>query len=292
MAWLSRILAPVDFSPRCRGAIQYAETLSCHFHSELILLHVLEPPVALYAAPEALAYSTAGDLTAERLDQRKIELGAYPGGQCPDISVTREVVEGDPARQIVDYARDHDVDLIVMATHGYGPFRRFLLGSVTAKTLHDAGCPVWTGPHLEDAPSYETIGFRRILCAIDLAISSNAVLKWAGRFAQDYGAELAIVHILPESLVQWGGVYFDPEWRTQAAADARDQVAQLQEEINVAGEVLIEIGDAPVAVSDVVLRRKADLLVIGRGRESGLLGRLRANAYAILRESPCPVVTI
>jgi nucleotide-binding universal stress UspA family protein len=292
MAWLSRILAPVAFSPRCRGATQYAEALACHFHSELILLHVVAPPVALCAAPEAMAYSTAAELTAERVEQRKIELGTYSGGQCTDIPLTQEVVEGDPAREIVDYARDREVDLIVMATHGYGPFRRFLLGSVTAKVLHDAGCPVWTGPHLEDAPSYETIGFRSIVCAIDLAKGSGAVLEWAGRFAREYGAELAIVHVLPESLVQWGGVYFDPEWRSQAAATARGQIVRLQEELQTAGEVLIEIGDAPVEVSDVASRRKADLLVIGRGRESGLLGRLRANAYAILRESPCPVVTI
>ena len=92
--------------------------------------------------------------------------------------------------------------------------------------------------------------------------------------------------------MQWGGLYFDPEWRSQAAAAARDQIVRLQEELHTAGEVLIEIGDAPVVVSDVASRRKADLLVIGSGRESGLLGRLRANAYAILRESPCPVVTI
>ena len=292
MAWLSRILAPVAFSARCRGATQYAETLSCHFHAELILLHVVAPPPALYAAPEAMAYSTAAELTAERLEQRKIELGTYLGGQCPDIPLTREVVEGDPAEKIVGYARSHDVDLIVMATHGYGPFRRFLLGSVTAKVLHDAGCPVWTGPHLEEAPNYQTIGFRSIVCAVDLAKGSRAILEWAGRFAREYGAELAIVHVLPESLVQWGGLYFDPEWRSQAAAAARDQIVRLQEELHTAGEVLIEIGDAPVVVSDVASRRKADLLVIGRGRESGLLGRLRANAYAILRESPCPVVTI
>jgi nucleotide-binding universal stress UspA family protein len=292
MAWLSRILAPVDFSPRCRGAIEYAETLSCHFHSELILLHVVAPPLTVYAAPEVMEHSTAGGLTAERLEQTKIELRACLGVQCPDILLTQEVVDGDPARQIVRYARDHDVDMIVMATHGYGPFRRFLLGSVTAKALHDAACPVWTGPHLEEAASYQAIGFRRIVCAIDLAKGSRAVLEWAGRFAGEYGAELAIVHVLPESLVQWGGVYFDPEWRLQAAAAARDQVARLQEELRVAGEVLIEIGDAPVAVSDVASRRGADLLVIGRGRDSGLVGRLRANAYAILRESPCPVVTI
>jgi len=45
-------------------------------------------------------------------------------------------------------------------------------------------------------------------------------------------------------------------------------------------------------VADVAASRRADLLVIGRGAESGLVGRLRANAYAILRESPCPVATI
>jgi hypothetical protein len=64
------------------------------------------------------------------------------------------------------------------------------------------------------------------------------------------------------------------------------------QELKVAGEVVIESGYAPVVVSKVALWLRADLLVIGRGRESVLLGRLRANAYAIVRESPCPVVTI
>ncbi len=292
MAWLSKILAPVAFSPRCRGAVQYAEALACHFHSGLILLHVVPPPVALYAAPEAMVYSTAADLTAENLEQRKVELGTYLEGQCPGIPLTRDVVEGDPARQIVDYAQEHNVDLIVMATHGYGPFRRFLLGSVTAKVLHDAACPVWTGPHLEQAPNYEAIGFRRIVCAIDLARDRWTVLEWAGRFAREYGAELVVVHVLPESLIQLGGVYFDPEWRTQAATAARDHISRLQEDLHLAGEVVVEIGDVPLVVSDIASRRAADLLVIGRGRDAGLLGRLRANAYAILRESPCPVVTI
>jgi nucleotide-binding universal stress UspA family protein len=118
------------------------------------------------------------------------------------------------------------------------------------------------------------------------------VLEWAGRFAREFGAELAIVHVLPESLIQLGGVTFDPEWRSQAASAARDHISRLQEDLHIAGEVLIEIGDVPLAVSDVASRRAADLLVIGRGRDAGLLGRLRANAYAILRESPCPVVTI
>jgi len=292
MAWLSKILAPVAFSPRCRGAVQYAEALACHFHAELVLLHVAPTPMAPYTPAEAMAYATTSELSAERLEERQAELATYLGGLCSDIPVAREVMEGDPAGRIVDHARGHAVDMIVMATHGYGPFRRFLLGSVTAKVLHDVACPVWTGPHMENAPAYQTIGFRKVVCAIDLAQDSGAVLQWGKRFAREFGAEFTVVHVLPESLVQLGGVYFDPDWRNLAVTTARDQIVRLQEKLQTPGEVVIEFGDVPVAVSDVAARLRADLLVIGRGRDAGILGRLRANAYAILRESPCPVVTI
>ena len=292
MAWLSKILTPVAFSPRCRGAVQYAEALACHFHSELTLLHVVPPPMAPYTPAEAMAYATSAELTAERLEQKRIELGTYLGNLCPGLPLSQAVVDGDPAAQIVDYARQHETDLIVMATHGYGPFRRFLLGSVTAKVLHDAGFPVWTGPHMEQAPGYEAINFRRVVCAVDLAEGSREVLEWAGRFAREFSAELALVHVLSGALIQSGGIYFDPAWRNQAAAAVRDQVCRLLEELRIPAEVTIEFGDVPVVVSDVADRSKADLLVIGRGRDSGMLGRLRANAYAILRESPCPVLTI
>jgi nucleotide-binding universal stress UspA family protein len=56
--------------------------------------------------------------------------------------------------------------------------------------------------------------------------------------------------------------------------------------------VSVEIGDVPEAVTTAAHALKADLLVIGRGRLTGVLGRLRTNAYAILRESHCPVAAI
>jgi nucleotide-binding universal stress UspA family protein len=292
MAWLSRILAPVAFSPRCRGAVQYAETLACNFRSELILLHVVPPPSGIFSSPEVPAYSAVMELTEERLEQSKNDLKGYLDGQHLNVPVSCEVLIGDPAHAIVECARQRGAELIVMATHGYGPFRRFLLGSVTAKVLHDAACPVWTGPHLEDAPGYQRIGFHRIVCAIDLAAGSWAVLEWAGRFARKFGAELDVVHVLPHTLIQLGGVYFDVAWRAQAAEVAREQICRIQRDTGTAGEVLIEIGEAPAAVREMAADRKADLLVIGRGRDSGLVGRLRANAYAILRESPCPVVAV
>ena len=292
MAWLSRILAPVAFSPRCRGAIEYAETLARDFHSEVVLLHVVSPPVGIFQSPEVPAYSTVRELTEERLEQARTALAGYLNDPRLDIPVARELLIGDPARAIVDCARDCASDLIVMATHGYGPFRRFLLGSVTAKVLHDACCPVWTGPHLEQTPERQRVDFRRILCAIDLDGGSRAVLEWGWRFARWFGAEVVVVHVLPHTLVQLGGVYFDAAWREHAAEVAHQQICRLQQEVGMAAEELIEIGEPPSAIRDLAAERKADLLVIGRGRDNGLAGRLRANAYAILRESPCPVVTV
>jgi hypothetical protein len=95
------------------------------------------------------------------------------------MEAKRVVLEGDPARQIVDYAHEEKVDLIVMPTHGYGPFRQFILGSITAKVLHDADCPVWTGVHLEEAPQVTEPHRSGISCARSIWVR-RAATRWSG----------------------------------------------------------------------------------------------------------------
>jgi len=289
MRMFPRILAPIAFSARCEGAVQYAEALACHCHSELILLHVVAP-IQSYAFPDAMA--VAPELMEEAVVQAKTQLDRFPAEGLTGVSVKREVREGDPAREIVHYAMENHVDLIVMPTHGYGPFRRFLLGSVTAKVLHDAHCPVWTGPHMETAPPYPSIGFQEILCAIDLGPHSRTILQWAGDFAREYGAELSVMHAIPGSNISLGGIYFDPEWSNRVRSEAQDRIASLLEDAGLHGRIEVLAGDAPTAVRTTAEHTGANLLVIGRGGDHGLIGRLRANAYGILRESPCPVAAI
>ena len=285
---MSKILAPVAFSARCEGAVHYAEALACHFHSELVLLHVVAP-IPTYWAPDAVVMSP--EVSDEAIEQSKTELNRFAADELKGIKVTRVVAEGDPAQEIVEYAYKGNFDLIVMPTHGYGPFRRFLLGSVTAKVLHDAGCPVWTGPHMEGAPDYPRISFRRVLCAIDLGPHSASILDWAAKFAREYGADLDIVHAIPTSTVSVGGFYFDPEWRVQVENEARDRIAYLRQDLGIKGEVRVETGEVATAVRAVAEHSHADLVVVGR-THGGVLGRLRANAYAIIRDSPCPVTAV
>ena len=81
-----------------------------------------------------------------------------------------------------------------MGTHGYGAFYRFLLGSVTAKVLHESQCPVWTGAHLEEAPACEpSIG--HILYSVDLSDHCRHAASLAAEFATAVDAKLTLVHI-------------------------------------------------------------------------------------------------
>ncbi|HTS61907.1 MAG TPA: universal stress protein [Candidatus Acidoferrales bacterium] len=292
MVKLSRILVPVEFSPRCAGAVQYAEALAGHFHSEIVLLHVVIPPMASFSSLEAMAYSSASDLARELFTVRTNDLAAVPCAVPNGSAVRRVVLEGDPARVIAEYAKSEHCDLIVMPTHGYGPFRRFLLGSVTAKVLHDSVCPVCTGPHMEHAPDYSDIRFRHVACAIDLGLHSREVLCWAARFAHDFRARITVLHAIPSSATRMGGFYFDPDWAIQLTKAARERIQYLMQELGIAGEVRIQSGETPVAVRSEAEEVKADLLVIGRGSSPRAHGHLPTNSYAIVRESPCPVVSI
>ncbi|MEO8369295.1 MAG: universal stress protein [Candidatus Solibacter sp.] len=292
MPRLNRLLVPVEFSPRCRGAVQYAEALASHFHCEIVLLHVVIPPLANFSSFEAMAYTSAADLAREIAAQRTLQLDDFPCSVPADCSIRRLVLEGDPTQTIVDFAEREKCNLIVMPTRGYGPFRRFLLGSVTAKVLHDAICPVWTGPHMEAAPSFSTMHFHNIACAIDLGLHSREVICWAAGFAAEFDAHLTLIHAIPASATRLGGFYFDPDWRTQLTRTAMERISSMRDDMGVEASVAIEAGQTPVVVASAVETLKADLLVIGRGSTPRAHGHLPTNAYAIVRESLCPVVTV
>ena len=92
------------------------------------------------------------------------------------MTVDTVVCQGDPAAVITEFAETHDVGLVMMPTHGYGRFRSLLLGSVTAKVLHDAKCPVLTDAHTEDPLLWSGRPIESIVCAVDLAPESVGLI--------------------------------------------------------------------------------------------------------------------
>jgi nucleotide-binding universal stress UspA family protein len=289
---VSTILAPVEFSERCQGAARYAGSLAGHFHAELVLLHVVAPPESAYNWAEGLAISTVEDFHAGMMARRQVDLDHFLEEELKSVPVRRLLVEGDPALTIESVAAEQKADWIVMPTHGYGPFRRFLLGSVTAKVLHDVACPVWTGPHLPDAPPEASLHRRPMACAVDLGPNSRDLIRWAAAMAAEFESELTLVHAIGEPIGRTGGFYFDTDFQLQLANDARTRVASLLTELKLEAKVHIEFGPVAQAIHRAALALNAGLVVVGRHHGAGLMGRLRTHAYGIVREAPCPVVSL
>ena len=287
MATISKILAPVDFSERSAAEIDCAQAVAAHFRSKLVLLHVVTPSQMEIGAMES-GLSVVTGLYRARVEQAGYDLDAISLPDLTPESVRRVVATGEPADAIVEWAHKEAVDLIIMPTRGYGAFRRFILGSNTAKILHDADCPVWTGIHVEQAPARELSPFGHILCAVDLGGQSSKALWWAAMVARETGAHLTLMHAMPAC----------PEATAEAAqfsepfGAAQRELERLDSFVHAGAEIVIEPGEPVDAIRAVAERLHATLLVIGRGSAAGVYGRLRTNAYAIIRQSPIPVVSI
>ena len=287
---ISKIVLPIDFSLGSRGSGFCARTLACRFKSQLTLLHVL-PMNDLFAGGVEMPGTIGTDWMEDRREAAKRQLDEFMKEEFGSMPVERVLLDGEAAAAIVRYAHEHHSDLIVMPTHGYGPFRRFILGSVTAKVLHDADCAVFTGAHLEDSQAPRPVFFRKILCAVDLGAQTEATLRWASNFAREFNAELKLVHILPP-LDPGEARYFDGRWHTELRHNAEERIADLLEDTGVEAPAIIEHGDVAKTVREIAAKEQANLVVIGRHVTRGIAGHLRAHAYAITREGPCPVVSV
>ena len=145
MLSIQRILFPVVFTDPSRHVVRQAAWLARRFHAEMVLLHVVTPlsyPAGILESGDEI---TVRDLHARIIQRAEQDLDQAFRSDLAGIATTRVLLRGDPAHEIVKTARDRNIDLIVMPTHGHGAFFRFLLGSVTAKVLHESHCPVWTG---------------------------------------------------------------------------------------------------------------------------------------------------
>jgi len=287
---LAKILLPVDFSERSIAAANYAHALAMPCASEVIMVHVVRPLDYAMGGGE-LTGAVGSEWYATRLEDWRSQLDKFQVKEFEGLPVRRIVLEGSPAEEIVELAKQEKCSLIVMPTHGYGPFRRFLIGSVTSRVLHDTDCPVFTGTHLTESPAPERLTIRRLLCAVDFGPQAEAMLHWASQFAQGYGASLHLVHALP-SLSSGEARYLDEEIQISIARQARAQAQKLLGHLQLDGEVIMEHGDPAQVVHDAAKRIGADLVIIGRHVSQGILGRLRTHAYAIVRESPVPVISI
>ena len=132
---MEKILVPVDGSEQSHKAIAFAVDLATQYHATIYLLHVFK----LTIIPEGLGEYVVSDRVQLRALGDKIIAGAEDEVKGHGIErIETAVVEGDPAERIIDYAKEHEVDIIVIGSRGLGTFKGLLLGSVSNKVSHKA----------------------------------------------------------------------------------------------------------------------------------------------------------
>lgn len=142
MIRLKKILCPTDFSEHSRSSLLYACELATKFQAELHLLHILQDLVTI--VPEAgMSFVPPGDYMEQMQISATQALEKVPGEGFSGATV-RAVRTGAPFVEIVRYAREQQIDLIVISTHGRSGLAHVLLGSVAEKVVRKAPCPVLT----------------------------------------------------------------------------------------------------------------------------------------------------
>lgn len=288
MPVIEKILFPVDFSHSCVAMAGYVKRSEVLCEAAVSLVHVVDP--ASYSGLELYTRSPF-EVEEEHLAVGRERLASFLAKEFPAAEYPRILVAGDPAAQIAQVAREGKFDLIVMPTHA-GYFRQMLLGSTAAKVLDSADCPVLTSRHAETiAP--RPLDHREWLCAIGLTANSARVLRFAKEAAAVAHSHLRIIHA-----VQAGEkglpVQLDLEEQIQSVErqQAAERIASLQRSVGLDVPFRIAAGSVKEALLDAARQSDADVLIIGRNPHSGASGRLRDLTYAVVRDSPFPVVSV
>jgi nucleotide-binding universal stress UspA family protein len=283
---LTKILVTTDFSPESDRALDYALALARRYDARIYLAHVLAPEPFMYAEP-ALAEAT----------YEKVRQGAEQG--MADILVSgklrgvpHEVLleEGNVWPVIEKMIAEHEIDLVVTATHGRGKVQKVLIGSVAEAIFRQADCAVMTvGPRVKDEPARE-VELKNILFATDFGHGAEKAAAHAFSLAQEHGAKLTMLHVIQEATA-----FTEESVRQQRESN----IANLQKLVPEGAEnwcrpvFRATFGEAVEEITTMAREANADLIVMGAKPRKSLAGHVPGTiAYSVVTKARCPVLTV
>jgi len=142
MIILKSILHPTDFSDSSEPALKYACSLAIQFSADLHIINVVQD-FGLLLPPVTVGFPA--DYYQRQLQYARETLATFPEKVLNHTgNVIRNICEGRPATEILRYAKENAIDMIVMATHGYTGLEHAIMGSVAENVVRHASCPVLT----------------------------------------------------------------------------------------------------------------------------------------------------
>jgi nucleotide-binding universal stress UspA family protein len=297
-----RILVPLDGSPRAELILSQIARILRREDSEIILLRVVDIPEAVGRVSLAILRQKEREEAQKYLHDLLLRFG----DQAEKIHA--RVAEGWAADVILETARDEGATLIAMTTHGRSGLARWAMGSVAEKVARASNVPMLLVRSFRRSSKGdleplipEELPFRRILVPVDGSETSMSVIGSTEKFAQLYGSEILVLHVVPPymptgALLPGMEAAF-PITRPEPLPSDEDAITQkAAERFRHAGlkasRVTVE-GEPASEILDLSLNRGADLIAIGTHGRSGL-GRwaLGSVAERVLRSTEVPLLLV
>ncbi|RMF65635.1 MAG: universal stress protein [Bacteroidetes bacterium] len=295
MLHMHKILAASDFSPGADAALEWALDLAVRFRATLHLIYVevlRDDPFAPASYPKEHTERVRARLR-EQLTTCAGRRGDVALETLPDVRC--EVLQEDAAATgILRYAREEDVDLIVMGTHGRRGIKHLLLGSVAEEVVRLAPMPVLTVR--ETVPSRL---IRSVLVPVDFSHHAGEALLYAKELAARFGARIDVLHVIEEAVYPAfynAAVYsvydIQPEIENEALRHLKGLCAKT---LGVCKDVTVHVrvGHAASEIVHHAEEQETDLIVMATHGLTGLahllIGSVTEN---VVRRAPCPVFAV
>lgn len=294
---LNTILCTTDFSDYSNQTISYGVAIANEFDARLLICHVID---LQFAAIYGTVHFLPPDLQTQSIETAQERIEDLMAAQT--VPWEAVVSTGPPADEISRVVADRKIDLAISATHGRTGLKRVILGSVTERLMRALTCPLLvvreTPPDLMPDPT-QGLRFNRILVGCDFSPAANAALEYGVSLAQEFEAELHLIHVLEPQ------VYSDFLATTLDAVpgetgDIKEKLDQrltdliTPEAMNWCRIKTAVIEGRPFeAITDYAGENGIDLVVLGvRGHgvvETLFLG---STTDRVVRKAQCPVLSV
>jgi nucleotide-binding universal stress UspA family protein len=286
-----RIAVTTDFSGQSQEAFEVAGSLATRFSAELYLLHHAQPTIL----PPTQDVETFYAALEKKLAGLIASQAAFEG-----LNVQPLLARSGNVINFAKTVKEQDIDLLVMATHGHGGFKRFLFGSFVERAIRFSHCPVLvcqvSAPEEQTTPK---VDFRRMLVAHDFSSQSLVAVNFAHQWARSLKAKTRILHVVDtESGITGFEVELFSNWREYHEKKKEEAQKLLQKLVredlkDIQAERCVTMGHPGLEILSQAEDFTADLIVIGTHGGSVLERHLLGSVAArVIREATCPVLLV
>jgi nucleotide-binding universal stress UspA family protein len=298
---IRNILVPIDFSKISIKAIETAKGLAQRFGATIHLAHVHHWQ---YPADFMGPVISSGFLPASFEEHRNKQLAEELKTIASKAGLSQRdqnhLRTGASAfHEICKLAEEVAADLIVMPTHGYTGLKHVFLGSTAERVVQHAACPVFVGRQPRKRAPGKKLGYKKILVPVDFSDCSHKGLEYAIGFANELGAEIALLHATYLGYIyssEGTALYDIPGLQEAARKSAERQMRQLVRAVKFGGvkfETVFTSGSPVLDICAYVQEHDVDLIVTATHGLTGLKHVLIGSiAEQVVRHAPCSILVV